>query len=95
VAGLGLAEGAAPGEGTDRGQPGQAPAHLAAHSLYLNTTTIRLHFTSQLTYGASRMEADTLFLNFLGSWGRVILNREMKIFSCGTRICFLPVHGNI
>jgi hypothetical protein len=46
VAGLGLAEGAAPGEGTDRGEAGQAPAHLAAHSLYLNTTAVQLHFTS-------------------------------------------------
>ncbi len=46
MAGLGLAEGAARGEGTDRGQAGQAPAHLAVHSVYLNTTAIRLHFTS-------------------------------------------------
>ncbi len=46
MAGLDLAEGAAPGEGTDRGQPGQAPAHLAVHSVYLNTTAVQLHFTS-------------------------------------------------
>jgi hypothetical protein len=34
------------------------------------------------------MEADTLFLNFLELWGRVILNREMKIFYAALEFVF-------